>query len=159
MLSTSGYLKLFVFTFALSIWVDWWYRALTLEWTRNIYTWTIITRTISRAAVTLIDIWNKRITFQWKHLKRSIISQACESMNNSGEFREKLSLYLQRVISDQHNSGKYNFFYVNTYDLISFAEKFRPERDSNSDLTDAGAELHQLSYQANWLNCRWKQFF
>ena len=29
-------------------------------------------------------------------------------------------------------------------------EKFWPERDSNPDLRDAGAVLHQLSYQANW---------
>ena len=28
--------------------------------------------------------------------------------------------------------------------------KFRPERGSNPDLCDAGAELRQLSYQANW---------
>ena len=28
--------------------------------------------------------------------------------------------------------------------------KFRPERGSNPDLYDAGAELHQLRYQANW---------
>ena len=28
--------------------------------------------------------------------------------------------------------------------------KERPERDSNPDLCDAGAVLHQLSYQANW---------
>ena len=27
---------------------------------------------------------------------------------------------------------------------------FRPERNSNPDLCDAGGVLHQLSYQANW---------
>ena len=29
-------------------------------------------------------------------------------------------------------------------------EKFRPERDSNPDLCDAGAGLYQLSSQAKW---------
>ena len=29
-------------------------------------------------------------------------------------------------------------------------EKFRPGRDSNPDLCDAGAVLHQSSYQRNW---------
>ena len=29
-------------------------------------------------------------------------------------------------------------------------ENFRPARDSNPDLCDAGAVLYQLSYQANW---------
>ena len=29
-------------------------------------------------------------------------------------------------------------------------EKFKPERDSNSDLCDARAVLYQLSCQANW---------
>ena len=28
--------------------------------------------------------------------------------------------------------------------------KFRPERDSNPDLCDAGAVLYQLSCQGNW---------
>ena len=29
-------------------------------------------------------------------------------------------------------------------------KKIKPERDSNPDLCDAGAVLHQLSYHANW---------
>ena len=45
-----------------------------------------------------------------------------------------------------------NSFNIN--ELRSFAkersEKFRSERDSNADLCDASAVLHQLSYQANW---------
>ena len=34
-------------------------------------------------------------------------------------------------------------------------EKFWPERVSNPDLRDAGAVLHQLSYQANWKLVMW----
>ena len=37
-------------------------------------------------------------------------------------------------------------------DLRSFVMQLseRPKRDSNADICDAGAELYELSYQANW---------
>ena len=38
-------------------------------------------------------------------------------------------------------------------------EKFRPERDSNPYLCEAGAVLHQLSYRAHWeLTVMWVDY-
>ena len=42
------------------------------------------------------------------------------------------------------------FFYASYLVVRIRPEKFRPEQDSNPDLSDAAAWLHQLSFQANW---------